>query len=112
MAQMVISVNHTGGEVASATVLPVHRVAFERHFKVPFASLRDEPYEERLVWIGWFTTTRGRPNPPGFDAWLETVESVNISSSGGDAGPLDETASSGTSLPAPSSPAPGSRTTG
>lgn len=115
MAQMTMTAHHANGESTTATVLPLHRVAFERHFKVPFASLRDEPFEERLLWLGWNATTSGRPNPPTFDVWLETVTSIDLG--GGrdeseDEVPLDRTASSGTSLPSPSSPVPGSPSIG
>lgn len=112
MAQIKVTARHVDGTAVDAVVLPVHRIAFERQFKVPFMSLRDEPFDERLMWLGWFTTTRGRQGAPAFDAWLETLEAVDIEVAEVDANPLDETASSGTSLPAPSSPEPGSHTTG
>lgn len=113
MATITITVNHVSGEVASSPVLPVHRVAFERQFKVPFASLRDEPFDERLMWLGYYATTRGRQSPPTFDAWLEGIESVDIDIAVAevDDDPLGKTASSGASLPAPSSQVPGSPST-
>jgi len=111
MSKMTVTAHLSSGETSSGVVLPVHRVAFERHFKVPFSSLRDEPFEERLLWLGWHATSKGRPGALGFDQWLDQVESLDLDSDEGDA-PLDATANSGESLPQPSSPAPASHSTG
>jgi len=108
MAQTNITVTFTDDSVVKLPILPIHRVAFERHFGVPFGSLQDEPFEERLLWLGWHSAVKGRPNPPTFDEWLETVAALGGGDTEEEADPLGKTAPSGESLPSPSSPVPAS----
>lgn len=109
MEMMQMTVAYSDDRTETVTVLPVTRVAFERHFKVPIASLEAEPFEERVLWLAWHASARGRPNLPGYDAWLETIIGVELHVDEDDEvtepDPLARSGSPGSSLPSPSSPA-------
>lgn len=106
--KMTITVEMASGESIDVDVQPVTQVAFEREFKIPLASLGDDPRMEYSYWLAWHASQRGRPNAPTFDAWLETVDGLSSgaeSDAEDDADPLAATAPSGGSLPSPSNPA-------
>lgn len=103
--KMELNVEMASGETVTVNVPPLTQVAFEREFKMPLASLGDDPRLEYTYWMAWHAMTAGRPNKPTFDAWLETVAGL-VGGDEEEADPLDQTAPSGESLPAPSSPAP------
>lgn len=97
--KMTITVEMASGETLEVEVHPVTQVAFEREFKMPLASLGDDPRLEYSYWLAWHASQRGRPNALKFDDWLETVDGLSAGADDpdieDDADPLGATAPSG-----------------
>lgn len=59
------------GRESVVRILPVDRLAFERHFKQTWIS---EPiFEEHFLWMGWQVSKREGLTSADFDEWAATV---------------------------------------
>jgi hypothetical protein len=74
MKKLEMTVRYLDGTSADVRVLPVTEVAFEREFKKGIASFAEDPHNEHLYWLAWHSCRNGA----GFDAWLETIETVEL----------------------------------
>jgi len=83
-------ITYTDGTVKAVRQSLSAEVAFEREFGVSVSSLVVERRAEWLYFIVWKSTPHAGDS---FDAWLETVDSIDVRVAG--AAPLDESPSPG-----------------
>jgi hypothetical protein len=65
------------GETKDAIAGPADLVAFEDKFNLSIANLEAEMRVTHLLWLAWKSESRQKHTALEFDAWLETVESIN-----------------------------------
>jgi hypothetical protein len=88
--RMTMAVTYTDGSGADVVVSAPDLVAFEREFDRSVARFESEVKLTDICWLAWHRLHRDK-KAGGFDEWLETLESVEISDAG-DPAPLDKTA--------------------
>ena len=92
--RMNMTVTYTDGAGAEVNVSAPDLVAFEREFDRSVARFESEVKFTDICWLAWHKLHRdGKAGE--FDAWLETLESVEIKDASEPA-PLDKTASTST----------------
>jgi hypothetical protein len=74
-----LRITHTDGTVADVSGRRADMVRFERHFKVPAGRMFDGEgmFVEHLWFYGYAAESRDS-DVGEFDAWVETVDSVEI----------------------------------
>lgn len=98
MAALAISmiVKVQNAEPRKATAIPADMVAFEREFSKSVTSLQDNVYLTDLLWLAWHAEKRTNATGLDFDAWVETVETVETTDED-ELVPLESRASTGSS---------------
>ena len=73
---MEVQFTYTDGRTATARILPVDRIMFERHFhrSLGHAAATDQR-EEHYLWLCWHSLNRMSQADGDFDKWLAMVES-------------------------------------
>jgi hypothetical protein len=88
--KMQMTVTYADGTGADLTVSAPDLVAFEREFDRSVARFESEIKFTDICWLAWHKLHRDK-KAGEFDAWLETLDSVEITESG-EPVPLDKTA--------------------
>lgn len=71
---MEIRFTYADGREATAMVLPIDRIMFERQFSVSIMSaMQVDQREEHFLWLGWHALQRTGQADPDFDRWLGQV---------------------------------------
>jgi hypothetical protein len=98
MAALAISmiVKVAGSEPRTATAIPADFVAFEREFSKSITSLQDNVFLTDLLWLAWHSEKRTNATGLEFEAWVETVETVETTDQD-ELVPLESRASTGSS---------------
>jgi hypothetical protein len=65
------------GETKDVSAGPADLVAFEDKFNLSVANLEAEMRVTHLLWLAWKSESRQKTTVLDFDAWLETVDSIN-----------------------------------
>lgn len=68
-----LTVTYAGGETETIAIRPIALVAAERQFG---GGVSNGHSMEAMLWAGWFV--KGKPNG-SFDAWLDTVDDMDVS---------------------------------
>jgi len=88
--KMQLRVTYNDGAGADVEVAAPDLVAFEREFDRSVARFESEVKFTDLVWLAWHRLKR-EGKAGDFDAWLETVDGIEVADVGEPA-PLDKTA--------------------
>lgn len=88
--KMHLAVTYTDGAGADVVVSAPDLVAFEREFDRSVARFESEVRFTDIVWLAWHCLKR-QGKAGEFDAWLETVDGVEVSDIS-EPVPLDKTA--------------------
>lgn len=77
---MRLQIKENDGTTTTHSITPAIEVAFEKHHKGGFAKIfREHERSEDLYWLAWECLRRsGRVVPPFGDAFLETLQSVDL----------------------------------
>jgi hypothetical protein len=86
-----VIITNVDGSSASATILPIDRVMFERQFGRGVGAIAKEEREEFLLWVSWHALKRQGFTAADFDGWLATV--ADYDSEADDLPPSDPAAS-------------------
>lgn len=78
MNNLEMTVRYLDGHADDVKVLPVTEVAYERRFQRGLAAFIEDPRNEHLYWLAWHAGRNRNGNTAGFDAWLETVEQIDL----------------------------------
>jgi hypothetical protein len=89
MSKVIITT--TEGTTQTATILPIDRVMFERHFGKSVGAIAKEERLEFMLWISWHAIKRQGGTALEFDGWLTSV--ADYDSEADDLPPLDPAAS-------------------
>jgi len=89
MLKITLNVTYADARTAEVTALPLTQVAFEREHGVGIGAIATEQKVSHVYWLAWHATKPGVP----FDAWLETVASIDVEV--GDPAPLPGAPSAG-----------------
>jgi hypothetical protein len=85
-ALMKVTIDKSEGDPVVCIVKPITIVAFERQFNVGIGALSETRRLEWIYWLAYDAEKRsGVVMPPSFDAWLETIDDVELED---DAAPL------------------------
>ena len=74
-------ITYADGTAAEATASVADQVAFEQQHDRSIARLADDFRLTDACWLAWHATKRKTPSTPDFDAWLDTVDNVEIGES-------------------------------
>lgn len=74
MLSINIKVNYLDGRSVDVKAGPVTQVAFEREHKVGIVAIATENKLSHVYWLAWHASRSGTE----FDAWLESLESVEF----------------------------------
>ena len=66
------------GTEKTVSANPADIVAFESHFDLSMARLQNEIRLTHVFFLGWHAEKRTKATDLEFDAWLETVEIVEL----------------------------------
>jgi hypothetical protein len=70
-------------------------VAFEREFQKSISSLQENVFLTDLFWLAWHAEKRTKATKLEFDAWIDTVESIDLTSEADELVPLENSPSTG-----------------
>jgi len=71
-----LRVNYADGSTKSVSTTPADIVAFESKFEISIARLSTEFKMTYLYYLAWHVESRTKQSSLDFEAWLETIESV------------------------------------
>ena len=71
-------ITYADGTAAEATASVADQVAFEQQHDRSIARLADDFRLTDACWLAWHALERTNKTSLGFDAWLDTVDSVEI----------------------------------
>ena len=77
-------ITHVGGEQIEVSAGLVDMVRTERHLGTSIASMGDNPSIEAISFLAYSAARRGKKAGQDFDAWLETVEAIDLVEAGTD----------------------------
>jgi hypothetical protein len=69
-----LTVHYTDGREVEVTAGPATQVAFEREHNTSIVSIASDPKMTFVYWLAWHASKPG----VDFDAWLESLESIDI----------------------------------
>jgi hypothetical protein len=76
--QINLQITYSGGNAKSVTAIAADLVAFENHFDLSVAKLEQNIRLTYVLFLAWSVEKRTKATELGFDAWVETVESVEL----------------------------------
>lgn len=91
--KITLRVTYNDGSAVDTDATTADLVAFEEHFSRSIARLEVELRLTDVCWLAWRSVSRQGKTAASFDAWLETVEGVELVDSEADPVPLESTAS-------------------
>jgi hypothetical protein len=71
-------ITYADGSAAEATASVADQVAFEQTFDRSIARLGDDFRLTDACWLAWHATKRTGKTSADFDAWLNTVENIEV----------------------------------
>lgn len=74
MLNIEVTVRYAEGRETTTKVGPATQVAFEREHNVGIGAISTEQKVSHVYWLAWHATKPG----VAFDAWLESVESIDV----------------------------------
>lgn len=74
-------ITYADGTAAEATASVADQVAFEREHDRSIARLSDDFRLTDACWLAWHALTRNGKTTAAFDAWIDTVDGVEIGES-------------------------------
>jgi hypothetical protein len=83
------TITYADGTAAEATASVADQVAFEQEHDRSIARLADDFRLTDACWLAWHSLKRTSKTSASFDAWLESVDNVEIGQ--GKIAPLEET---------------------
>lgn len=102
MMRMALKVDYDDGRSQRVVTAATDAVAFERHFDKPISVVTSRL--EYMWWLTWRSLTRQSMTSLEFEAWLDTVLSVeDDDKASADIVPLDHSPQHGTSSTSPTS---------
>lgn len=97
MAALSISmaIKPRGDDERTVVAEPSDMVAFEREFQKSISSLQENVFLTDLFWLAWHAEKRTKATKLEFDAWIDTVESIDLTSEADELVPLENSPSTG-----------------
>lgn len=87
-------ITYADGSVAETIASAADQVAFEREHDKSITQLAAAPRLSDMCWLAWHPLRRSNGSTPDFDAWIDTVDSVEMVDAS-DPVPLGTAASTG-----------------
>jgi hypothetical protein len=76
--QINLQITYSGGNSKPVTAIAADLVAFENHFDLSVAKLEQNIRLTYVLFLAWSVEKRTKATELAFEAWVETVESVEL----------------------------------
>lgn len=81
MSAINLQINFVDGTTADVSAVAIDQIRFESHFNVSLAKLANDMMLTHIYWLAWQASIRTSKTALEFEAWAETVDSVEVGDS-------------------------------
>lgn len=81
MSAINLQINFVDGSTADVSAVAIDQIKFEEHFNIALSKVATEGKLTHVYWLAWHACNRTKISALDFEAWAETVDTVEVGDS-------------------------------